>query len=364
MHVSEIETPAIVVDLDVMERNLQKVASYAKSHNLRLRPHTKTHKSPKLGRLQLDYGADGLTVAKVGEAEVMLKSGVSDLLIAYPVVGANKLRRLMDVAEHVSVTVALDSVDVAIALADAAQGAGKTIDVLVEQDIGLGRVGLQETDDLLRVAKEVDQLRGLRLRGLNFYPGHIKTSDAEGLAKLDEANAHLERTVEAWRAAGLPLEIVSGGSTPTLFESHRLRAVNEIRPGTYIFNDRNTLVAKACGLEDCAAYIAVTVVSTNRAEGLIVDGGSKTFSSDSIVMDGKPTFGLVREVPDASFVKMNEEHGYLNLPDARKRFRVGDRLHILPNHICVAVNLHERVYGIRGDQVESVWEVEGRGKLQ
>jgi D-serine deaminase-like pyridoxal phosphate-dependent protein len=106
------------------------------------------------------------------------------------------------------------------------------------------------------------------------------------------------------------------------------------------------------------------VVSTNRAEGLIVDGGSKTFSSDSIVMDGKPTFGLVREVPDASFVKMNEEHGYLNLPDARKRFRVGDRLHILPNHICVAVNLHERVYGIRGDQVESVWEVEGRGKLQ
>ncbi len=364
MHVSQIETPAIVVDLDIMERNIQRVADYARAHNLRLRPHTKTHKSPVVGRMQLDAGAAGLTVAKVGEAEVMLSSGTPDLLVAYPVIGESKLRRLMDIAARTSVTVALDSVEAAQGLSAAASAAGLQVGVLVEEDVGLGRTGIPDVPALLNVAKQVDSLPGLRLVGFNFYPGHVKQMDDSGLALLDALGEQLQQTVTAWKQAGLPLEIVSGGSTPTLFHSHRLEALTEIRPGTYVFNDRNTVECGACTLEDCAAHIAVTVVSTNRAEGLIVDGGSKTFSSDRLVTDGHTTFGMVREAPEALFVKMNEEHGYVDLAGARDRFRVGDRLRILPNHICVAVNLHERVYGVRNETVERIWEVEAHGKLQ
>jgi D-serine deaminase-like pyridoxal phosphate-dependent protein len=364
MHVSEIETPAIVVDLDVMERNLQRVADYAHSHGLRLRPHTKTHKSPLVGRMQLDSGASGLTVAKVGEAEVMVRSGTPDLLVAYPVLGATKLRRLMDVAQQTSVTVALDNYEAAKELSTAAQQAGCPVKVLVEGDVGLGRTGLADIHAMVSLAKAVVSLPGLTLAGFNFYPGHIKSMDETGMAAMKALDGHLNSAVDAWRLAGLPLEIVSGGSTPTLFHSHLLQAMTEIRPGTYVFNDRNTVEGGGCTLEDCAAHILVTVVSTNRSAGLIVDGGSKTFSSDRLVTGGHTTFGLLRETPDALFLKMNEEHGYIDLPTNTPQFRVGDRLRILPNHICVAVNLHERVYGLRGEEVEKVWDVEARGKLQ
>jgi D-serine deaminase-like pyridoxal phosphate-dependent protein len=364
MHVNEIETPAIVVDLDVLERNLDRVARYAAEHGLRLRPHTKTHKSSWLGALQLERGAVGLTAAKVGEAEVMLRAHPRDLLVAYPVLGETKLQRLMEVARQTSLTVALDSAEVAEGLSAAAVRAGVDVGVLAEEDVGLGRVGIAGADRLVALAKHVAGLPGLRVKGFNFYPGHVKALDEEGLAKFRALNEVLAETIQIWKQAGLPLEIVSGGSTPTLFHSHELEGLNEIRPGTYVFNDRNTVECGAVGLEDCAAHIHVTVVSTNRAEGLIVDGGSKTFSSDRLVTGGEVTFGLVREAPEARFTKMNEEHGYIDLEAAHERFRVGDRLRILPNHICVAVNLHERVYGVRGEQVERVWEVEARGKLQ
>jgi D-serine deaminase-like pyridoxal phosphate-dependent protein len=364
MHVSEIETPAIVVDLDVMERNLQRVSDYARSHGLRLRPHTKTHKSPLVGRMQLDTGAAGLTVAKVGEAEVMVRSGTPDLLLAYPVLGAPKMRRLMEVARQTTVTVALDNETSARELSDAAREAGCHLKVLVEYDVGLARTGTSDIDGLLALAKTVSALPSLSLVGFNFYPGHIKSLDDTGRAALRELNQHLNEAVAAWQQAGLPLEIVSGGSTPTLFHSHELEALNEIRPGTYVFNDRNTVEGGGCTLEDCAAHILATVVSTNRSEGFIVDGGSKTFSSDRLVTGGHTTFGLVREAPEALFLKMNEEHGYIDLPADVPPFQVGDRLRILPNYICVAVNLHERIYGLRGDEVEMIWEVEARGKLQ
>jgi D-serine deaminase-like pyridoxal phosphate-dependent protein len=364
MHVTEIETPAIVVDLDILERNLRRVANYAKQHGLRLRPHTKTHKSAWLGGLQLEHGAVGLTVAKVGEAEVMLRANPRDLLVAYPVMGESKLQRLMEVARKTALTVAIDSAEVAQGLSSAAVKAGVEVGVLVEEDVGLGRVGVPDAGRLVALAKQVDGLPGLALKGFNFYPGHVKALDAEGLATFRALNGVLAETIALWRQAGLPLEIVSGGSTPTLFHSHELEGLNEIRPGTYVFNDRNTIECGAVELEDCAAHIHVTVVSTNRAAGLIVDGGSKTFSSDRLVTGGEVTFGLAREAPEARFTKMNEEHGYIDLEGAHERFRVGDQLRILPNHICVAVNLHERIYGVRGEQVERIWDVEARGKLQ
>jgi D-serine deaminase-like pyridoxal phosphate-dependent protein len=157
---------------------------------------------------------------------------------------------------------------------------------------------------------------------------------------------------------------VSGGSTPTLYHSHRIEGLTEIRPGTYIYNDVNTVLSGGCALEDCAATILAAVVSTARAGHMIIDGGSKTFSSDRPVKSGEVTFGHVVEAPGARFHKMNEEHGFVDLSGAERGFSVGDRVRVIPNHICVAVNLHEQAYGVRGDSVEEIWKVDARGKLQ
>ncbi|MCW5977698.1 MAG: alanine racemase [Bryobacteraceae bacterium] len=364
MHISELETPALLIDVEVMERNLERVAAYSKANGFRLRPHTKTHKTPELGKRQLRSGAAGLTVAKVGEAEVMAGSGTPDMLLAYPVVGQRKLERLMGVAKQTDLTVSLDSLEAARELSAAAQRAGIKVGVLAEADVGMGRVGVPPGQPLLELACGLSRLAGLELRGFAFYPGHIRLTNEEGMRALDALSAVVEEGVREFQKAGLPVGIVSGGSTPALYHSHRVKGMNEIRPGTYIFNDRNTVACGGCEWEDCAATVMVTIVSTARKNGFIIDGGSKTFSSDRLLTGGQNTFGLIREAPEARFFNMNEEHGYVDLGETQGRFRVGDRLRVIPNHVCVAVNLHERIYGLRGDTVETTWKVEGRGKLQ
>jgi D-serine deaminase-like pyridoxal phosphate-dependent protein len=358
--VQDLDTPALIVDLDIMERNLRRVADYCACYRLRLRPHTKTHKSPLLARRQLGLGAAGLTVAKVGEAEVMLGAAPRDLLVAFPVIGEPKLRRLAEVARQTQVTVALDSFVAARQLSEAAVKTGVRFSVLVEVDAGLGRVGVAPAE-AIELARAAAKLPRLDWRGAAFYPGHIKhRNDDEKFAQLSRFIAGLRDNLER---AGLTPEIVSGGSTPLLFRSHEIEGLNEIRPGTYIFNDINTAASGACALEDCAASILVTVVSRTGSERMIIDGGSKTFSSDRLVT-GESGFGRLVDAPGAAFHRMNEEHGYVDLARAERLFEIGEKTRIIPNHICVAVNLHEFVYGIRGETVEEVWKVEGRGKLQ
>lgn len=363
MHISALETPAILIDLDIMEANLARVAGYAREHGLRLRPHTKTHKIPALGRKQIELGAVGLTVAKVGEAEVLIESGTPDLLVAYPIVGRSKLDRLMPIARRARLTVSVDSLGVAAALSDAARAARVTVGVLAEVDAGMGRVGVAPPA-LVPLAKAMANLPHLEFEGFAFYPGQIKQPDETGLAELARVSSLVESLVNDLKAAGLPVNVVSGGTTPTLYHSHLVAGLNEIRPGTYIFNDRNTALGGGCSFADCAATIMTTVVS-KRPGHMIVDGGSKTFSSDGVAIPGEVSFGMVREAPGAHFYKMNEEHGYIDLGRAeRQDFVVGDRVRILPNHICVAMNLHEHVYGIRGEEVVETWKVAARGKLQ
>lgn len=363
MHVREIDTPAIVIDLDIFERNLARLRDYAAAHNLRARPHTKTHKAIEVARAQLAHGAAGLTVAKTGEAEVMADSGTTDLLIQYPVIGRAKLDRLAAVAKRVRVTVALDSAEAARGLSEAATANGVTFGVLSEFDAGLGRVGV-DPSELVPLAKSIASLPGLELEGFTCYPGHLKTqAEAEaGLAKLGE-------TITAIRAefdrAGLPARIVSGGSTPMLWRSHEVAGLTEIRPGTYVYNDVNTVWSGAATWEDCAAMLHVTVVSTPREGHMVIDGGSKTFSSDGYLGGGaRPTHGRIVEAPEAVFYRMNEEHGYVDTREAGRTFSIGERLRVIPNHICVAVNLHDRVFAVRGETVEAVWSVAARGRLQ
>ncbi len=358
MLVQELDTPSLIVDLDVMEANLRRVADYAKQHSLRLRPHTKTHKSIGLARRQIALGAAGLTVAKVTEAEVMAAANPADLLVAYPVFGAPKLRRLTEVARRTKVAVALDSLASATPLSEAAVIASVDIGVMVEVDVGLGRVGVQPAE-ALALAQTIAALPNLHFRGLTFYPGHIK-QPTEALVKA--LSDTVEKLVQDFHDAGLPPEIVSGGSTPALFHSHKVKGLTEIRPGTYIFNDLNTVHSGACTLEDCAASILTTVVST-RPGHMIIDGGSKTFSSDRLTT-GAAGHGRLLEAPGAFFHKMNEEHGFVDLSKAERSFEVGEKVRVIPNHVCVAVNLHEQVYGVRGGRVEEAWKVDARGKLQ
>jgi D-serine deaminase-like pyridoxal phosphate-dependent protein len=364
IRVSDLDTPAILIDLDIMERNLRKLSNYSREHSLRVRPHTKTHKIPALARKQIGLGAAGLTVAKVGEAEVMLAAQPTDLLIAYPTIGARKLDRLMQVAKQTAVSMSLDSLFVAQQVSDAASAHSVEIGVLAEVDVGLGRVGVPPGDALLELIRGITRLPNLRLDGIAFYPGQVKSLDEEGQQALKKVAQLLEGILSDLQRAGFTPRIVSGGSTPTLFHSHQLPGLNEVRPGTYIFNDRNTMLAGACTLDECAASILVTVVSTAKAGQMIIDGGSKTFSSDRPTAGSEVSFGHVVEAPQAVFTKMNEEHGFVDLHKAERRFGVGDRVSIIPNHICVAMNLHECVYGIRGGVVEQTWRVEARGKLQ
>lgn len=364
MHVSELDTPALLIDLDIMERNLRRVAEYTKTHGLRLRPHTKTHKVPEIGRKQLASGAVGLTVAKVSEAEVMLAAEPSDLLVAYPVVGRTKCERLMPIAQKTRVTVALDSLIAAQQLSEAARQAQVNISILAEVDAGLGRVGVSSGKELLQLAQGIERLPGLSFEGIAFFPGHIRPSADQGDTALKQLGQLIQSVLADFQRAGIEVRVVSGGSTPTLFHSHKLPGLNEIRPGTYVYNDMNTVISGACTLEDCAVSILVTVISTAKQGQMIVDGGSKTFSSDLSIGAMKMSFGRVIEAPASVFHNMNEEHGFVDIRREDQSFSVGDQVRIIPNHVCPAVNLHERVYGIRNDAIEKIWQVEGRGKLQ
>ncbi|HUQ92815.1 MAG TPA: D-TA family PLP-dependent enzyme [Bryobacteraceae bacterium] len=364
MRISELETPAILIDIDTMDRNLKKAADYTRNHDFSLRPHIKTHKIPALARKQIELGAVGITVAKVGEAEVMAGAEPPALFIAYPVIGRSKLERLIEVARNTKVTVGLDSPFAARGLSDAARAAQVEIGVLAEVDVGMGRVGVAPGDDLVQLGRQIANLPWLRLDGITLYPGHVKSAGEEAERQIEQLSALLQSVTTGWRRAGLPLSVVSGGSTPSLFQSHRISGLTEIRPGTYIFNDKNCWSMGACELEDCAAAILTTVVSTARPGQIIVDGGSKTFSSDRLGSAAEATYGYVVDAPEAVFAKMNEEHGFVELRGAKTEFSVGDRVRIIPNHICVAMNLHEQVYGIRGDEVVETWRVAARGKLQ
>jgi D-serine deaminase-like pyridoxal phosphate-dependent protein len=367
MDIHSLDTPFLAVDLDIFERNLQVMADYCRQHQLRLRPHAKTHKSPWVASQQLRRGAAGITVAKPGEAEVMSVLQPAELLVAYPTIGEGKLRRLARIVQasegRTRITISIDSNFAAQAIAMAAQAANVRFGILVELDAGLHRVGLTTTEELLALVRIVHALPGLEFDGLAFYPGHIKNNAGIEAAHADIARL-LERNLQAVRKAGFAVPIVSGGSTPSWKWAHLIPELNEVRPGTYVYNDRNTIMGGACRMEDCAAVVVATVVSTAVPGQIIIDGGSKTFSSDRL--NGAPDagFGLLLEDHAALFHKMNEEHGYIDVSQCQRSFKVGDRVRILMNHVCVAMNLQERAYGFRQGQLEREWEIAARGKLQ
>jgi D-serine deaminase-like pyridoxal phosphate-dependent protein len=364
MHVSELDTPALVVDLDILEKNIAQMAGYCSSHGIALRPHTKTHKIPAIAKMQLAAGACGITVAKVGEAEMMAGEGIEDIMIAYPVVGKSKLERLAALCRKARITVSTDSLEVAGAISGAMSAAGTSIHMLAEMDAGLRRCGVQTPAELVALAQGMSRLQNVAFDGFMCFPGHIKVAPAEQVAMLEAIDARLREAQDCLFRSGIEVKVVSAGSTPTAFRSHVMKTVTEIRPGTYVYNDMNTVTVGSIGLEQCALTVHTTVVSTAVKGRMVVDGGSKTFSSDRLRGGEGPGFGYLVEYPEVLLESMSEEHGHVNVEGTSHKFRIGERLRFIPNHVCTAVNLHNELWGARNDSVVEHWAIAGRGLVR
>jgi D-serine deaminase-like pyridoxal phosphate-dependent protein len=358
----DLLTPAAVVDLDRMHANLDRMSAYAAQHALALRPHTKTHKSAELGAEQVRRGAVGLTVAQLHEAHVM-SAATGDILLAHPPVGTPKVTRLAAIAARADITVALDSAAALEGVAQAARRAGRNIGILVETDVGMGRVGIADAAGVTALCRAATTAPGCDWRGILFYPGHIRQHVAEQEPALAQVSHALERILESLHADGLAPRVVSAGSTPAAWASHRIPGVTEIRPGTYIFNDRTTAAIGACAWDDCAYTVLATVVSTAVPDQAVVDAGSKALFREELrgTGSGDAGFGALLDRPDVVVKAMSEEHGLLDLSRTSWRPAVGDIVRIVPNHVCVSVNLHDRVWGVRGEDVETSWQVAARG---
>ena len=359
-----LDTPSLLVDIDKMERNLQEMADVAADAGVRLRPHIKTHKSPLLAKRQIELGAHGITVAKIGEAEVMAVAGITDIRIAYPIVGEPKLVRLGKLMEKADISISIDSYAAARGLSDLGQRVGKLIRVLLKINTGLDRVGVTP-EEAPEVAAQIASLPGIELIGILTHEGHaLKESSVEGARKCAlQAGEAMVQTAEQLRRAGIGIEEVSVGSTPTAREIAYVSGITEIRPGTYIFNDFNEMTLGVANEDTCALTVLATVVSIPAEDRAVIDAGSKTLSSDLLApTSGGPGYGYIKGYPDVRVDHLTEEHGMLSLKDARTRMEIGQRLEIIPNHVCPVVNLADVMYGMRKGVFDKQIDVLARGK--
>lgn len=359
-YLEQLETPVPIVDLDRLAFNLDRMAAYATLHGLRLRPHVKTHKSPRIAAEQLRLGASGLTCATLREAEVMAEV-CDDLLVAYPPVGAARLERLARLPRSVQVSVAVDDAHALDALGLAARLGGRIIDVLVEVDLGMHRVGVNTPEKAVAIARQVERHPSLRFTGLQFYPGHIREAVTEQDAALAQVARDLHTYIQALTEAGLPPRVVSGGSTPAAWRMHEIAGVTEVRPGTYVYNDRTTAQIGACDWDDCALTVLATVVSIAVPGQAVIDAGTKALGREPLRADGDG-YGALLDRPEVIVSRLSEEHGILDLSRTAWRPRLGDQVRIVPNHVCIVVHLFDEIIGIRGSAVETRWPVEARGR--
>jgi D-serine deaminase-like pyridoxal phosphate-dependent protein len=361
LSIDELSTPAVVVDLDVLEANIARMAARARASGVRLRPHAKTHKSPEIARLQLAAGAAGISLAKTAEAEVFADAGFDDLFVAFPVVGADKGRRLLALADRVRLAVGTDSLEGARSLAGAFRDAGRSLDVMLKVDVGYHRVGVSP-EGALSLAQRIAGEPGLRLRGIFTHAGHAYLAHTPGdVAAIGQQEGRtLVSVAHALRAAGLPVEEVSVGSTPTAPAAMVAGGVTECRPGNYVFHDASQVALGSCGPEACALTIVATVVSVPAPGRAVLDAGSKTLSSDPLRPAG-PGFGQILG-RRSRLQRLSEEHGVVDVEDGES-FRVGERVRILPNHACVVANLHDRLLGVRAGRLETEFVVAARGRV-
>jgi D-serine deaminase-like pyridoxal phosphate-dependent protein len=340
----DVATPAAVVDLDRLESNLARWQEHCDRVELANRPHVKTHKCVEIARRQVELGARGITCQTLHEAEVMVDAGLDDVLIPYNVVGGRKLEQLASLLRRATVRVIADDLALLPGLGGAATDAGRELGVLVDCDTGFGRTGVTSPEEAAELAGAIARTPGLRFDGLLTFPA------------LPGAPSFLEAASDLLRRRGLTVDTVSAGGTTTMWHSGELRPiVTEYRAGTYAFNDRNTVASGAATVEEVALTVVATVVS--RRDGrAIVDAGSKALSSER----ADTGFGLVLEAPNSRVVRLDEEHGYVELA-AGDELELGQQVRVVPNHVCVAVNLTDELVAVRGGEIAARWPVE-RGR--
>ena len=343
-----LDTPCLLIDLDILAANVSRMAALARRSRVHLRPHAKTHKSVRVARMQLEAGATGICVATVGEAEVMRAAGIEDILIAYNIVGEAKLARLLPLCADGGITLTADSLDVAEGYSRMAAAAGRTLPVLLEIDSGMHRTGI--APQLAgKLGTKIAALAGVELIGILTHAGHAHDvtaqPDIEAVARHEAAA--MGRARDELDSNGIPVQVVSAGSTITAPYLSADDGITEIRPGTYVFNDLRTLEMYACTPDQIAATILATVVSV-WPDRVVLDAGNKTLTMTSTQQHG---FGKIKNRPDSSFVRLSEEHGVATLGTGDCVLRVGDRVQVLPIHICVCVDLQQQAYGVTQGQI-------------
>ena len=347
----EFGTPAVVIDLDRVEANIARVQAVLDGAGVANRPHIKTHKIPALAKLQIEKGARGITCQKLGEAEVMADAGIDDILVSYNLIGEARAGRLGALARRCRIAVAADNPVTLASYTDAGRQAERPIEVVIECDTGRKRAGVETPAEAVALAAEIKGNPHLEFAGFLYYP--TETSWPETQAFHDAA-------LEGVRALGLEPRIVSTGGTPNLANVGKLAGATEHRAGTYIFNDRMMLAAGVARLEDCALMVYATVVSRAGPERGILDSGSKTLTSDTGGLDGH---GLILEHPQARIKGFAEEHGFLDLAGLNAKPNIGDIVRVIPNHVCVVVNMVDQLIAVRGTEIVDVLPVAARGKL-
>jgi len=348
--IGEIDTPAILIDVNRVQANIIKAQAHADAIGVQLRPHIKTHKLPYFARRQLEAGAVGITCQKLGEAEVMADAGIIDIFLPYNILGKEKLDRLYALHQRITISVTVDNATALEGLAKRFTNAGRPLKVLVECDTGMGRCGVQTAEEALELARQINESKGLHFGGLMTYPA---------TGKADQAENWLRTARDLLAANGLQCEIISSGGTPDMWLSPIDSVVTEYRPGTYIYFDRFQVAKGAATLNDCALTVLSTIVSHPTADRAIIDAGSKSLSSDTL---GLPDFGELAGRTDARVTGLSEEHGTLKGDLAG--LKVGEKVRVIPDHVCVVSNLFDEVHLISGDDIVDILPVAARGKLQ
>jgi D-serine deaminase-like pyridoxal phosphate-dependent protein len=362
MRYYDLDTPSLLVDLDRLERNIDRMAVAAKQNVKALRPHTKTHKTPEVAKMQLAAGATGITVAKLGEAEVMAAAGFQDIFVANELVGPHKVERLMELLRHVRVIVGVDSPTGASALGDAGKKAGIDVPVRIEVDTGMGRAGVRTVDAAVLFATLLAKMPGIELDGIFTHEGTCyRPDETERADNCATAATKMRVVADQLRAVGIAVECISVGSTPGAPYMMQESAISELRPGVYVFNDRMQ-VGLGAAEESCALTVLATVISRPDDTTAILDAGTKALSGDRAPEGSK--HGMVLEDPAIVFDWASEEHGHLDLSATPFRPEIGHKLRIVPWHACATTNMHERLYAVRDEQVEAAWPIAARGRIQ